>query len=424
MKLITFLGTGNYQSVTYHLREDRYAPGKYVQKALAHFLRPDEIVVLVTKEAEEKHRQSLQAELEAAGMTPESISWKPIPVGKEEKDLWEIFEKLAESLQTDVKVCFDITHSFRSQPFLVLLASAYLRVAKSVEITGIYYGAFEAKEPPSAANETQPTDLAPIFDLTPFLTLLDWTNATDQFLQTGDGSRIGALLENKHRDLRKRQTPDGDESMPFELQNLGIKIQKVSEALELMQPRSVLPYSHQLIEQLKRAKPETDKWAHPFSLLLEKIRLDFEPIACPSDESKLEDHLKGQWMLIQRYFRLNRTVQAVSLSREWIVSIVCMEMNIRNWINTDERKKAEGEIYNKISEFNSADYRQDPGILVSVWKSLTDFRNQIDHCGMKTEAISPDKLTKNVMNLLPELRKIAIEYSLELEKDTTNHEEL
>jgi hypothetical protein len=51
---------------------------------------------------------------------------------------------------------------------LALLAAAFLRSAKGIRLRALLYGAYDARE----------NDVAPVFDLTPFLDLLEWMFAT------------------------------------------------------------------------------------------------------------------------------------------------------------------------------------------------------------------------------------------------------
>lgn len=70
---------------------------------------------------------------------------------------------------------------------LAMVVLPYARVMKNITIKGIYYGALEVLGHPAKVDRL-PMDqrLAPIFDLTPFSSLLDWTLAIDRFLGAGD----------------------------------------------------------------------------------------------------------------------------------------------------------------------------------------------------------------------------------------------
>ena len=124
----------------------------------------------------------------------------PIPEGADEKELWEIFNIVVDQIQDNDRVLFDITHGFRSLPFLTFLALAYVRNVKSgVEIERVIYGAYEAVE---RSNPRKP-----VFDLTPFVGLLDWLGAVTMFQRTGDARPIAELLSSTQKQLKKVEIP-------------------------------------------------------------------------------------------------------------------------------------------------------------------------------------------------------------------------
>src|SRR5579875_3871356 len=55
------------------------------------------------------------------------------------ENMWEVFGLLADNLDENDDVVFDITHSFRTFPYLTLLAASFLRVARHVNVRHIYY---------------------------------------------------------------------------------------------------------------------------------------------------------------------------------------------------------------------------------------------------------------------------------------------
>ena len=71
MKLLTFLGTANYQETTYVL-SGRGFTSKYCPAAVAHFCQPETTLVVVTDAADAMHFETLADEI--SGFT------KPVPV--------------------------------------------------------------------------------------------------------------------------------------------------------------------------------------------------------------------------------------------------------------------------------------------------------------------------------------------------------
>jgi len=159
-KAISFLGTANYAMTSYILNDKSFRTNLFPE-ALNSFFNPDELLVFLTKDAEAKYLADLASRLNGK-TTLRPIS---IPDGKDEAEIWGIFETLTQNVNEGDSIVFDITHAFRSIPFLAMIAVSYLRAAKGIELNAIVYGAYDARI----------DDKSPVFNLTPFVTLLDWT---------------------------------------------------------------------------------------------------------------------------------------------------------------------------------------------------------------------------------------------------------
>ena len=420
MKLITFLGTTDYKIVTYSLHDSNSEPTKFVQAALAQFIKPEKIVVLVTTEAEALHRPALEAELIAAHIPTNSISWSRIPVGKVEDDLWKIFEVLAESLDSNEEVCFDITHSFRSQPLLVLLASAYLRVAKNVRIKGIYYGALEAKCPPSLPKETQPTDNAPVFDLTPFLTLLELTQATSQFLNTGSSGELSGIL--------KVLNPSS---------SLAPNLLEISQCLEMLRPNKLIESASQLKSQIEIEQENIETTVPPAGELLEQIGKEYGKFALPEigrDATPRETVLR-QYEMILWYKEKKQYVHALALSREWVVSLLCLHYQA-DLLNHHQRSDMETLLNGGKKQFSEErserweDFKQLPfrKPLMQFWteSGVANLRNDVLHAGQREKALLAEEVIVKIEGIVAGLEKIGRDWNLfdspEHLQEHSNHE--
>jgi len=56
-----------------------------------------------------------------------------IPDGKDEDELWKIFSIIVDEVQPGDEILFDITHGFRSLPFIAFLTVAYLKEVKGAK---------------------------------------------------------------------------------------------------------------------------------------------------------------------------------------------------------------------------------------------------------------------------------------------------
>lgn len=205
---ISVLGTGNYQECVYCFNDEPACHSvRFVQEALINHLcknwtEDDRIIIFHTTDSRIKnwmddgHTDSKSGKkITLEGLNSRlgnlNLNSKPIailiPDGKDETEIWKIFDLILENIQTGDEIFFDITHAFRSLPMLVMTVLNYAKVLKKVSLAKIYYGNYEAR------NIT--TNHAPIIDLSVFDQLLDWTFAIDGFLVAGDASRVKALAD-------------------------------------------------------------------------------------------------------------------------------------------------------------------------------------------------------------------------------------
>jgi len=340
--LLTFLGTAPYSKATYVLGKQKHV-SCYCPAAIASFFRPERTLVVVTEAAEAKHFEPLADEI-ASISQPVPV---PIPDGHSEKDLWAIFDALTEKIKTGDELVVDITNGFRSLPFLSFLAVAFLQVAREVRVKGIYYGAWDARDP-----ETGET---PVFDLTPFATLLDWTTATKQFLVTGDGYALAEQLKEAHN-LPWQTREEQQTNLPRQLNGMATIIETVSRTLRLARPEQTMKEVAKLQDQLPRVRTEAEVWAKPFHQLLDRTAADYAPLALANDPRTQEfvpTSLDIQRNLVKWYVDRRQYIQAVVLAREWVVSYVTLLLDwdlikdrndAENLLNASIRLKQKGQV--------------------------------------------------------------------------------
>jgi len=222
----------------------------------------------------------------------------PIPEGHSEPELWEIFDALTNAVQEGEEVVFDITNSFRSIPFLSFLAIAYLKAAKKVKVKNVLYGAWDAKD---ADNRS------PVFDLTPFVTLLDWLTATEQFIQTGNARGLSALLNPENLATGA-------------LSNASVTLDTISQAALLCQPFTLMQEVGKLETAIRQAQQELRVTAPPFGVLKTKIVDAFGQFV--NDGSDVAAMLRTEFRLVEWYYQKGQIVQAVTLAREWLIDAV------------------------------------------------------------------------------------------------------
>jgi CRISPR-associated Csx2 family protein len=111
-----------------------------------------------------------------------------IPDGKSEEEMWTIFNTVYNALKPNDELYFDLTHSFRYLPMLVLVLGNYAKFLKGVKVKHISYGNYEARD--IVTNE------APLMDILPLTMLQDWTFAAADLIQNGNIEKLQELKED------------------------------------------------------------------------------------------------------------------------------------------------------------------------------------------------------------------------------------
>ena len=298
--LLTFLGTGNYQSCRYQIGDKSSPEETFFSVALAGMVKPQKCICLQTSASTEKHGPQLTADFARIGIQLSSI---PIPEGKMESELWTIFEALTEHVPHGATLHFDITHGFRSLPVLGFIALNYLRSTRNVSIGGLHYGAWEARDP---------TNLAPAFNLTPFLTLLDWTTAAEQFRDTGSALKLATLLATTQQQLWQSTISSAKAGLPTKLKSLASELTRASQNLLLLRTGSMSESSCHLEQVLRSAQADITGHAKPFLEVLYPVRKELSRFS-NTDLTTLRDLIV--WLADR-----GQTAAALTLASEWLTS--------------------------------------------------------------------------------------------------------
>lgn len=418
LKAISFLGFNprGYSKTNYRSLAGELKTTRFFQEALIEFYPIDTLYVLLTPTAEfKKPEESSQSNWE---MLQDSLAGRvnlqairEIPENHNENDIWVIFDKITEQIEEGDRILFDITHGFRSLPVLALIAVSYLRVVRNVEIEGIVYGAFQPGK-----NE------APVVDLLPIVSLLEWTTATDQFIKTGNGKDLASLLRKVVPSNQELQDQPETRPIRTHLTKAAEAIKSVSLTLGITRPIETMEASCDLESRLRDAMPTLEKRAKPFTLLVDRIIEEQGQFALNNPKSRdiLATNLWLQLKMIDWYLAHDQIVQAVTLAREWIISVLVLRFDKpmfqlyggRNDVElalnnaTEIRKKEPRPVKNGSLD---EDFEKLPGIdeLTKTWSKMTELRNDIAHVGMNPDPSSAESLSKRAQNLYHELKAIA-----------------
>lgn len=407
MKALTFIGKGPYK-ITPYTYEGHSVKSNLFPVALCEFFGPERLMVFVTKESRQLYWDELCQKL-SGKIAPEPVE---IPWGGTPDELWEIFDRVVDSVAEGEEVIFDITHGFRSLPFVVFLAVAYLQTVKSIRLRGIVYGAFDARDSEGRA---------PVFNLSPFLSLLHWLTAVHVFRRGGLAGDLARLL----REIQGQAWREGAAGqLPITLQAIGTRIEEVSQALLLIRPLEVMEKAQELTRRLTDdALNEARRWAKPFALIAPAVRREIAPFAVPPSAR----NLSAQRRMIDWYVERGLAVQALTLARELLVTKACMLLGFETPLQRTARERAEAVLnYIVWSKQSDAGKRSEPwkgsepprvdvdrlcaddrgALVLKLWSRIRDNRNDVDHAGMNEQPSKAATLARGVREMGEELARV------------------
>lgn len=410
-KFISILGTGFYKVCNYSYG-DKIIENRYIQKALIDIFckdwtKNDKTIVFTTKEAKEKHwighfeeEVSLSEELSTINSEVLNID---IPMGANEEELWGLFEKIYDSLEEGDEVIVDITHSFRTIPMFLIIILNYAKVLKNIKVSGIYYGAYEARK----VNE-EGVEIAPIFDLTMYDVLMDITNGINTFLKTGNSS----LLADTCNEINLEACKNKDYSLTKmnaainALDSFSKSIMTCRGNMNLKDDKKVIGRSYnKFIKELNSYEKVENKLSKALGPLFEKVKEETE------DFKEMEPVNNGistvRWCIKKGFIQ-----QGITALEETMKTFLCIYVNKK--LNKDLKyydKCHREEICNKVLNSKRSRKKQFiycddvkeilnsnivPESLMILEEQVSTMRNDVNHFGMRDDAKTPKDLKENL----------------------------
>ncbi len=380
MIILSFLGATKLDETEYvwDLRTPQSTDSFLV--ALNVWFPKADIYVLETEKAREVNGVAARIKLPNARFIP-------IPNGRSDDENWQIFNTLADALPEDAELVFDITNGFRSLPVLSMLVVSFLRSVKKLNLKHLVYAAFE--------RDVTPT---PVFDLTPFVTMLDWASATNRFLETGDARKFKDLVTIRGASI---------------MNNVGSELEKLSIELALHRSVEAMETAKRVLEKIKQADSESPKPEHqPFHLLKNRILDAVQPIS----GAGIAPEIYSQFAQIMWYAKQKQYAQGISLAREWLVAVRIWKTDGWFSVSREEQEIAENWLNTMSKALKDKPQIIPPNWLAAVkmWDKISDQRNDYAHFGMRKSVISAKETLKNAQIILDELRIAVAPLGLEL----------
>lgn len=357
---------------------------------------PREIIILCTEKLREQYSRVLELinSGDFSGGQPGKqikVTYLPIPDGKTIEELWRILRLILETVPPGCLLTLDLTHGYRSFPFLFFTAALYLKALRSVNIEAAYYAMFEVDE-----------EDKPVVDLSLILDMVEWFYAVRAFRETGQAGHIAAMLADFEKCPAGLQ---GDRQRPYkQVEGLRKGFKTVAATYIQALPLEFGVAAAGLMNKLKASPPEHLQEKVPLPVELFGEILSFvAPFALPGhgkDKKKIpldEKELARQAGIIDTCLRQGHINHATGLIREWIVSAAIFRQSGRGEVGGKEWLKYGGDKGRHVVErrlnllANILSKKGLPGVqlteaqawLGGQWQFLADIRNGLYHHGFK-----------------------------------------
>jgi len=404
-KLISFLGTGFYDTTHYYCDVEDIVLAyetPFVQLALTHMFKPEEVVVFLTPEAEKmnwlgeekkknKHNGKEYPEKGLAELSQKlfpEVSFVPVQIPSEqtEKDIWKIFESFQEQLKDGQSLIFDVTHSFRSIPIMSLACLHYVRTFKNVNLEGIYYGNWEARE--GQGDDLSPR--APIIDLTPFVDLMDWSMAVAEFVSYGQSGLLKKLMDSGSAGF--------DTKRRGQMRNLAKDLDNTSKSIVGCRGKDIFSGEcwkniPRMTAKLRNSKDQTIPALSPlFDLIDQKI----SSLTVKDVNASVE--VKNGLGVVGWCLKHNHIQQAYAILQETLITHLCDLGNIDTYDKEMRDLSAQCVKVREVEDRNKwhAPAKDNPEKVneildkagddfFEIYKDLSGLRNDIMHCKLKSD---------------------------------------
>jgi len=342
-------------------------------------------LVLVTKAAAEANYEECAAELEQAGIQAVRVD---IPEGRNETEIFQIFDALTQRVEDGDRVTVDVTFSLRHLPFILVAALIYMVGLKKVQVDGIYYGAFLLKDEHNTV---------PILDITALFRMIEWYHALAAANQEGDFRALGKLLKGDVGRLFQSGQRDmilsKASGLVAEMASSLASVLPLETGLQAAETMRVIEELEMTLDPALAARLALDR----MKSWLAKWAVDALDFPYPKDGVRLSNkELERQLDLACWYADLGNLPAALLVLREWMVSFQQLQDGLsEDWLGRERRAKYEkrlSELANNAKRNLVTGYDRE---IASLWDRISGLRNRFAHAGMTPEKVkvSSDKIS-------------------------------
>lgn len=426
---ISVLGTGLYEKGVYTQGDFISSETRFIQQATLELIgcketwtEEDRVCILLTDKAKELNwevssrihphtkediaYEGLNTLLQRMDLRPQ-ITPVSICNGKNEDEMWKIFQTTFEQIQDGDELYFDLTHSFRYLPMLILVLGNYAKFLKNIRIAHISYGNYEAR------NE----EGSPIVDLLPLTVLQDWTFAAADFLHNGRSEQLTQLTQQVFKPILRDTR--GKDQQAQALRNFSDALNDITDNLQMCRGLNITKD-----KDICRLKKSIDQLSEdiiaPLVPVVKNIEQSFTNFI--PDSNILNGLHAAQWCYDNHMYQ-----QSITILQETIVTYICnknklsvTDKDARALVNTafyiaDEKLQQEEKKWKlpNYGENNEAKDKvreliKDPDIekLSSSFSTATDVRNDFNHAGFRPNPMPAGRLANKIKESINEVHNI------------------
>jgi CRISPR-associated Csx2 family protein len=423
---ISFLGTSDYLDCRYSLDNQAGNVVKYFQEDLVdrfccRWDSNDQIRIFTTADALEKNwkdnghqdrktgevlsNPGLENRLQKRNLTA-SVQRYDIPDGKDEAEIWLIFQSVFDTLNPEDEIIFDITHGFRSIPMLFMALVGYARLLKKITVSGIYYGAFESLGSRFDVEKIEETQrIAPIFDLTSFGQLIKWTEATQSFVLNGSAKEFAELTRKGIGPVLRDSK--GQDQVAAAIGDISRSMDMISSNLLVNRGADIIRYDYHQVATRLAMLEDKDIFIRPFAPLLAQIKTKIQGFT----KNDIHNGFKAvEWCVQHGLYQ-----QAITMLQETMVTFFLDREN-RDWGVKANRDAVSDAVSITCYKERTVDEKQPETDLIHRLlndplmkafapdlEALSRLRNDVNHGGYLTEE---DKRAKNSTAILDRFETI------------------
>lgn len=425
---ISVLGTGFYLPCKYHSGSFTSSATRFIQEATLEYLQveqwqpKDTILMLLTEGATQNNwSKAIKQRLNPRSRESETytglcqileekqlpcrIETLSIPDGKDNEEMWTIFQLLFESIHEEDELYIDLTHSYRYLPMLVLVLSNYSRFLKHITVKHISYGNYESRD--------VTTNVASLIDLLPLTQLQEWTFAAADLLRHGDARTLNELCKRELTPMLK--DPAVRKSTPS-LTVLRGYVNTLSEITQdLKGCRSIELIQGELFSKLLRLSQQLDQIViQPMAPIIQKIETSFRHFAPTPDI--MNGYQSAFWCFDHQLYQ-----QSLTILHENIVSHICHEASL-DYLANQARKEVTSALIIHSRKIPEAQWKVDSPEeaaniksllqmellqqLSSTYLATTTLRNDYNHAGIRNNPSTSDGFWRELETRLTKIREL------------------